>query len=217
MIFHSKIKVYKRFKGEISMNLNELLDFNTWGVWHYVIAGAILLLLLFILFLIFMPNKKVKPVKNNVPLANSNEALKTKPSDIDQSPLNDTETEKPKEVKVTPIEKAPQMDEVKEPKKSVSTPKEETLTPTEDTPKETVKKTNKPSKYHISQNKDEDSEFSKMWRVRKEGSSKTIKYFKTQKEAITFAEKLAENQDSSIVIHKKDGSIRKQDYTKKES
>lgn len=72
------------------------------------------------------------------------------------------------------------------------------------------------AKYHVSQNKDEGSEFYKKWRVRKEGSTKTIKFFDTQKEAITFAEGLAETAGSSVVIHKLDGSIRKQDYAKKE-
>jgi uncharacterized protein YdaT len=71
-------------------------------------------------------------------------------------------------------------------------------------------------KYHVSQNKDEDSENFKKWRVRKEGSTKTIKFFDTQKEAIAYAEQLAESAGSSVVIHKMDGSIRKQDYTKKE-
>lgn len=75
----------------------------------------------------------------------------------------------------------------------------------------------KVQKYHVSQNKDEDSDSFKKWRVRKEGSTKTIKFFDTQKEAIAFAEQLAESAGSSVVIHKVDGSIRKQDYTKKES
>lgn len=77
-------------------------------------------------------------------------------------------------------------------------------------------KAKKPQKYHVSQNKDEDSENFKKWRVRKEGSTKTIKFFDTQKEAIEFADELAEKAGSSVVIHKVDGSIRKQDYTKKE-
>ena len=33
--------------------------------------------------------------------------------------------------------------------------------------------------------------------------------------AIDFAKGLADNQDASIVIHKVDGSIRKQDYSEK--
>lgn len=70
----------------------------------------------------------------------------------------------------------------------------------------------KTQKYHISLNNDEKSEFFKQWRVRKSGSNKTIKYFKTQKEAIDFAKTLAKNADTDIVIHKTDGKIRKQKY-----
>lgn len=72
-----------------------------------------------------------------------------------------------------------------------------------------------PAKYHVSQNNDEKSEFHKQWRVRKGGSKKTIKYFNTQAEAIEYADHLAEQAGSSIVIHKMDGKIRKQDYSKK--
>lgn len=66
--------------------------------------------------------------------------------------------------------------------------------------------------YHVSQNKDEKSARYKEWRVRKQGSQKTIKYFQTQKEAIEFAEQLAEKAEGSIVIHKKTGEMRKQSY-----
>jgi len=68
------------------------------------------------------------------------------------------------------------------------------------------------TKYHVSQNKDKKSPRFKEWRVRKQGSNKTIKYFPTQAEAIDYAKELAKNNGSSIVIHKVDGSIRKQDY-----
>ena len=98
--------------------------------------------------------------------------------------------------------------------------KETTMKPQEENEDETLEqngtKTPKIAKYHVSQNKDEGSENFKKWRVRKEGSTKTIKFFDTQKEAITFAEGLAESAGSSVVIHKVDGSIRKQDYKKKE-
>jgi outer membrane biosynthesis protein TonB len=73
----------------------------------------------------------------------------------------------------------------------------------------------KPVKYHVSQNKDPRNANYRDWRVRRQGSQKTIKYFSTQKEAIEYAESLADSAGSSIVIHKMDGSIRKQDYKKK--
>ncbi|MCU0105739.1 DUF2188 domain-containing protein [Acholeplasma vituli] len=78
-----------------------------------------------------------------------------------------------------------------------------------------LKRIVKNPKYHISMNKDEKSPYFKKWRVRKEGSTKTIKYFDTQKEAIDYAQGLAEKASTSVVIHKVDGSIRKQDYSKK--
>ncbi len=81
---------------------------------------------------------------------------------------------------------------------------------------EDVKKDLKAAKYHVSQNKDPRSESYRKWRVRKEGSNKTIKFFDTQKQAIEYAESLANTAGSSVVIHKMDGSIRKQDYAKKD-
>ena len=69
------------------------------------------------------------------------------------------------------------------------------------------------NRYHVSQNKDESSPHYKEWRVRKEGSDKTIQYFSTQKQAIEDAEKRAKKSGGSIVIHKVDGTIRKQKYS----
>ncbi len=66
--------------------------------------------------------------------------------------------------------------------------------------------------YHVSRNTDETSDYYKMWRVRKAHSDKTIKHFKTQAEAITYAKTLAKKHRASLVIHKLDGSIRKQNY-----
>ena len=50
------------------------------------------------------------------------------------------------------------------------------------------------------------------WQVKFAGGEKAIKLFSTQAEAIEYAKKLAENQDGSISIHKKDGKMRKQKY-----
>ncbi len=71
------------------------------------------------------------------------------------------------------------------------------------------------ARYHVSQNKDEKSEHYKEWRIRKEGSDKTIKYFKTQKQAIDYAEDLAQGRGPRSSFTKVDGSLRKQDYSKK--
>ena len=69
-----------------------------------------------------------------------------------------------------------------------------------------------PSKkvYHVSLRKDDGK-----WQVKYGGGKKAIKLFDTQAEAIKFAESRADSQDGYISIHKKDGKIRKQDYSKK--
>ena len=69
-----------------------------------------------------------------------------------------------------------------------------------------------PSKkvYHVSLRKEDGK-----WQVKYGGGKKAIKLFDTQAEAIKFAEERADSQEGSISIHKKDGKIRKQDYSKK--
>jgi len=63
-------------------------------------------------------------------------------------------------------------------------------------------------KYHISYREDG------KWQVKGEKAEKALKLFDTQKAAIAYAETIAEMQEGGIVIHKKDGKIRKQDYSK---
>ena len=53
--------------------------------------------------------------------------------------------------------------------------------------KKEEKKVSDDFSYHITQVKEKDSEFYGMWRVRRSGSSKVIKHFKTQQEAIEHA------------------------------
>lgn len=65
-------------------------------------------------------------------------------------------------------------------------------------------------KYHISLNEDG------KWQVKGEKAGKALKLFDTQKEAIAYAKSVAGNQEGNFVIHKVDGKIRKQDYTKAE-
>lgn len=60
--------------------------------------------------------------------------------------------------------------------------------------------------YHIVQRK-EDS----VWAV-KLGGGKVLKLCDTQDEAIKYAKEKANNQNGSIVIHKRDGKIRKLTY-----
>lgn len=117
-------------------------------------------------------------------------------------------------VKVTPPKPAPTV--AKEKKQVAPVKKEVKVEKKVVAPvQENAKKDAKPAKYHVSQNKDPKSDKHRDWRVRREGSEKTIKYFSTQKEAIEYADSLASTAGSSVVIHKLDGSIRKQAYTKK--
>jgi len=104
---------------------------------------------------------------------------------------------------------------VKTPDLETKKTKEETKTHQDEISQAPSQPTQKAIKYHVSQNKDDKNPQFKKWRVRKEGSTKTIKYFDTQKEAIDYAQELADKAGSSMVIHKVDGSIRKQDYSKK--
>lgn len=60
--------------------------------------------------------------------------------------------------------------------------------------------------YHIAKRADG------KWQVKLAKGEKAIRLFDTQAEAIAYAKSLAERQDASISIHKKDGSMRKQKY-----
>lgn len=49
------------------------------------------------------------------------------------------------------------------------------------------------------------------WAVKGAGNSKVTKTFETQKDAIDFGKQIAKNQESELVIHRKDGTIRDKD------
>ncbi len=50
------------------------------------------------------------------------------------------------------------------------------------------------------------------WQVKAAKAEKALKIFMTQKEAIDYANKVAESTDGNVVIHKTDGGFRKQKY-----
>jgi len=62
-------------------------------------------------------------------------------------------------------------------------------------------------KYHVLYRKDDNK-----WYIKREGSDKILRVLETQAEAIAWATIKALNQDTAIVIHKRDGKIRKQNY-----
>ncbi len=51
----------------------------------------------------------------------------------------------------------------------------------------------------------------KGWGVKRQGSTKVIKYFKTKLEAIQYILKVSENQKTRVVIHLKNGKFQKFD------
>lgn len=181
---------------------------DTWALEEWLIIGLGALIVILILFLLLKPKKK-KTLPYTEVKAVSKSELKVEP---DKPAIKVEETPKEDEKPVVEEKPVVKTQDKAAPKKA-SAPKE---APAEKEEKSATD-TDKVVKYHVSQNKDEKSEFKNQWRVRKQGSQKTIKYFKTQAEAIAYAETLALNNDTSIVIHKRDGSIRKQDYTKKKS
>ncbi|WP_025724879.1 DUF2188 domain-containing protein [Acholeplasma granularum] len=196
------------------MPFKDGFDINSWGLLEYVTA-IIILLLIFILILILVPKKK----KQNV----SYKEVK-----VDKKSIDEDDTKPTSKPVVQSNEEATVIEQVKDPEVTVEknsntvTNKDNTKNIDDNLSTKEDSKIDKPKpakvlKYHVSLNKDENSEFSGQWRVRKEGSKKTIKYFKTQVEAIKYAQDLADSNNTSVVIHKKDGSIRKQDYSNKSS
>lgn len=75
---------------------------------------------------------------------------------------------------------------------------------------EEEKKASTKKNYHVSKRAEDGK-----WQVKFATGQKVIKLFDTQAEAIKYAQALAENQDGNVTIHKVDGKIRKQDYSKK--
>jgi uncharacterized protein YdaT len=140
---------------------------------------------------------------------------KDKEPKVVQEAPKEVEASEPKpglQVETTTIEPAIEPKKPATPIKKTSVAKPKTTAKTNQTVKKEDEDKSKVAKYHVSQNKDQKSDTYRKWRVRKEGSTKTIKFFDTQKEAIAYAEQLAESAGASVVIHKMDGKVRKQNY-----
>lgn len=58
--------------------------------------------------------------------------------------------------------------------------------------------------YHISKRKED-----KKWQIRAEGSTRVLKLFNTQAEAVAYSKQLARNQGARVMVHKEDGSFSK--------
>lgn len=71
---------------------------------------------------------------------------------------------------------------------------------------EVAQPTNRVTRYHVSLREDG------KWQVKREKASKALKLFDTQAEALNYAKSVAVNQETNVVIHKRDGKIRKKKY-----
>lgn len=194
-------------------NMSDVLEYIQNNLWIVAIAAVALIGLLILAFRKRPKQTKVEPVKEEAvkPVAEKEldkevEPIAEKEPVKEPRPVVEKEKEEIPSKPVEPKKAKP----VKEASKANENESNE-----DDDPSKDVVTLDKPAKYHVSQNKDEKSPHYKKWRVRKEGSKKTIKFYDTQKEAIEVAEDLAFKAGTTIVIHKVDGSIRKQDYTKK--
>jgi ABC-type Zn2+ transport system substrate-binding protein/surface adhesin len=67
--------------------------------------------------------------------------------------------------------------------------------------------------YHVSKVTKETNKRFNQWKVKKEGATRALKYFLTQKDALDYANKLASKiKGGRVVIHKKHGDFRKKNY-----
>ena len=96
--------------------------------------------------------------------------------------------------------------EAKTSKKETKATKQEEIEIVENVESAGKTQSSRPKVYHISIREDG------KWQVKFAKGEKVIKTFATQLEAIDYAKQLANNQNGSIAIHKKDGKIRKQKY-----
>ncbi len=119
----------------------------------------------------------------------------------------DTKKEKVVKAKETKKVEEEKVEKEKVEKEEVEKEPEE-VAEVEEVKEEIKKKPAKTANYHVSKHQ------SGKWQVKKAGGTKAIKLFDTQAEAISFAKEKSEKQDNNVVIHKKNGQIRKQDYSK---
>lgn len=161
----------------------------TWAVVTAILIAVIAVVV--IILILVLGKKKVKSED-----AGETAAATDKKSVGKEKPVKQ---EKPVK-KEKPINEEPKKQPVKQ-EKPVSA---KAAAPAKEEPKKSASAT---KVYHISKRKEDG-----MWQIKAAGGEKAIKLFKTQKEAIDYCKKLAENQEANIMIHKEDGSFRKLTY-----
>jgi len=122
-------------------------------------------------------------------------------------PVQETPAEPTPVVEEEPVKEEPVVEEKPEPVQEKPEPVQEKPVK-EEKPKEQAPAFDE-NTYHIEENKDEKNPNYKKWGIRKEGSNRTMKYFDTQKDAIEQAKTMAENNDGSVYVQKRDGGYRK--------
>lgn len=77
-------------------------------------------------------------------------------------------------------------------------------TNTNNTASKTKEITVRPAKYRVMYNAED-----KCWDIKRDGAKRVIRKVKTKVEALRIVDELAKNQNTSVVVHKKDGKFQK--------
>lgn len=173
-----------------------LFSFSEIPLWSWITAAVIIVLaVIAIVCIVLWANKNsAKSKKEQAAPAKreQSESVETKPA---AKPVEKKTEPKPAETK--PAAKPAEAKPAAKPAQKPVAGKEE--------PSNTIPKADKV--YHISKRKQDGK-----WQVKAAGGAKAIKLFDTQKEAIAYAKTLADNQDARVVVHKMDGSFKKDSY-----
>lgn len=185
-----------------------LLNFSEIPTWSWITAAVIVFLAIVAIICIVLWAKKgskKSKIKENggaedpKPVAKPAEKPAEKPVETrakDPEPKPAAKPAETKDKETKPIRKTEPKSEPKPAEKPVAE-KEEVSN--------SIPKADKV--YHISKRKQDGK-----WQIKAAGGAKAIKLFDTQKEAIAYAKTLADNQEARIVVHKMDGSFKKDKY-----
>lgn len=174
------------------------------GVCLLLAIGCVIFALLLILLII----KDKKKKNEDYTKINIEKEINTSNKEV-KKPKEEKEV-KAKTKKVSKEEKVVEEQKEEKPKEEEKVEQEENIA-AEETNEQEKKVKEKPAKtanYHVTKHQ------SGKWQVKKAGGTRAIKLFDTQAEAISFAKEKSEKQDNNVIIHKKNGKIRKQDYSK---
>lgn len=177
-----------------------LFSFSEIPLWSWITAAVIIVLaVIAIVCIVLWANKssaKSKKEQSAPAKSKQSESVETKPA---AKPVEKKTEPEPAETKpaAKPAEKKSEPKPAAKPAQKPVVGKEE--------PSNTIPKADKV--YHISKRKQDGK-----WQVKAAGGAKAIKLFDTQKEAIAYAKTLADNQDARVVVHKMDGSFKKDSY-----